>query len=125
MPTLFTIAILLALAQPVTHLAVQPWTGADLQTTSATAAKYRLEVTGKPKATIRLKASGVAPGWLAAFCTPKLCSPQRIDAELPQSGQVVLQFELIRESTTAPRQSGATISGGDGASVAVPAAYRL
>jgi hypothetical protein len=124
MQGLFSVAIVLALAQPATHLAIQPWTGADLQTTSADAAKYRLEVSGRPNATIRLKASGVAPGWLAAFCTPRLCSPEHIDAELPRSGQVVLQFELIRESTTAPKQSGATISGGDGASVGVPAAYR-
>jgi hypothetical protein len=124
MQVFLSVAITLALAQPATHLAVQPWTGADLQTTSAAAAKYRLEVSGRPNATIRLKASGVAPGWLAAFCTPRLCSPQHIDAALPRSGQVVLQFELIRESTAAPNQSGATISGGDGASVAVPSAYR-
>jgi hypothetical protein len=124
MQILFSVAITLALAQPATHLAIQPWTGADLQATSADAAKYRLEVSGRPNAMIRLKASRVAPGWLAAFCTPRLCSPEHIDAELPRSGQAVLQFELIRESTAAPKQSGATISGGDGASVAVPAAYR-
>ncbi|HEY6325464.1 MAG TPA: hypothetical protein VIW73_02970 [Candidatus Cybelea sp.] len=116
--------MLLALAQPAAHLSIQPWTGADLQTTSTDAARYRLEVTGRPNATIRLEASNVASGWLAAFCTPKICSPQRYDAVLPRSGQVVLQFELIRESETAPKQSGATITGGDGASVNVPVAHR-
>jgi len=124
MHALSVIATLLALAQPATHLSIQPWTGTDLQTTSADAAKYRLEVSGRPNATIRLQASNVADGWLAAFCTPKLCSPQRIDTQLPRSGQVVLQFELIRESNDAPKRSGATITGGDGASVAVPTAYR-
>lgn len=124
MQILYAAAILLALAQPATRLSIQPWTGADLQTTSTDAAKYRLEVTGRPNATIRLEASNVATGWLAAFCTPKICSPQRYDALLPRSGQIVLQFELIRESDAAPKQSGATISGGDGASVTVPAAYR-
>ncbi len=124
MQILYGVAVLLALGQPATHLSIQPWTGADLQTTSADAAKYRLEVTGQPNATIRLQASNVAAGWLAAFCTPKICSPQRYDVLLPRSGQVVLQFELIRESDTAPKQSGATITVGDGASVTVPAAYR-
>ena len=124
MQILCGVAMLLALAQPSTRLSIQPWTGADLQTTSADAAKYRLEVTGLPNSTIKLQASNVAPGWLAAFCTPKICSPQRYDALLPRSGQVVVQFELIRESDTAPKQSGATITGGDGASVAVPPVSR-
>ncbi len=124
MRMLYDVAVLLALAQPATHLSIQPWTGTDLQTTTTDAAKYRLEVAGRPNATVRLQASNVAAGWLAAFCTPKLCSPQHIDAQLPRSGQAVLQFELIRESDSAPKQSGATITGGDGASVTVPAAYR-
>ena len=92
--------------------------------TSNTAAKYRFEVSGKPNATVSLRALGVAQGWLAAFCTPKLCSPQRVDVQLPQSGQAVVQFELIREAENAPKESGATIADNDGVSVKVPAAYR-
>lgn len=118
------IAMLLALAQSATHLSVEPWTGNDFQVTTDTAAKYRLEVTGKPNSTTRLRAAGVATGWLAAFCTPRLCSPQRIDVKLPASGDAVFQFELIRESDNAPKRSGATITDGDGASVTVPSAYR-
>lgn len=116
--------MLLALAQPATHLTIQPWTGNDFQVTSDTAAKYRLEVMGKPNGTLRLRAANVAAGWLAAFCTPKLCSPQRIDVRLPASGDAVFQFELIRESDNGPKRSGATITDDDGASVSVPAAYR-
>ncbi|HZV76840.1 MAG TPA: hypothetical protein VFF63_03655 [Candidatus Babeliales bacterium] len=117
-------AMLFALAQPATHLTVQPWTGADLQTTTQAAAKYRLEISGAPNATVHLRADGVAPGWLAAFCTPHICSPQRIDFTLSPSGDDVIQFELIREADDAPKQSDATIVSEDGASVAVPTAYR-
>ena len=124
MITLTGIALLVALSQPATHLSIQPWTGSDLQTTTAAAAKYRLEVTGRPNTAIRLQTSGVADGWLAAFCTPKICAPQHIDLALPRSGQAILQFELIRESDTAPHQSAARIIGDDGASVTVPSAYR-
>lgn len=124
MRILYDVVLLLALVQPSMHLSIQPWTGTDLQTTSADAAKYRLEVSGRPNAPIRLAATNVAAGWLAAFCTPRFCSPQRIDTQLPRSGQVVLQFELIRESDTAPKRSGATITGGDGTAVTVPAAFR-
>lgn len=116
--------MLLALAQPPTHLTVKPWTGSDFQVTSNSAAKYRLEVSGKPNATVNLRALNVAQGWLAAFCTPKLCSPQRVDVQLPHSGQAVLQFELIREAENAPKASSATIADNTGVSVSVPAAYR-
>jgi hypothetical protein len=116
--------MLLALAQSAAHLTVQPWTGNDFQSTTDAAAKYRLEVGGKPDATLRLRAVGVAPGWLAAFCTPRLCSPQQVEVRLPASGNAVFQFELIRESQNAPKRSGATITDDDGASVKVPAAYR-
>jgi hypothetical protein len=116
--------ILLALSRAETHLSVQPWVGGDFQTTSTQAAKYRLQVIGAPNTTIHLRAVRVASGWLAAFCTPKFCAPERVDANLPSSGQAVFQFELIRESDGAPRESGATIVGDGGVYVVVPAAHR-
>jgi len=118
------IGMMLALSHPATQLSIQPWTGREIQTTSAAAAKYRLKVTGAPESVVHLQASGVANGWLAAFCTAKFCSPQRVDVALPSSGEVVLQFELIRESESGPKRSGATISENGGASVSVPAANR-
>src|SRR5271167_554982 len=96
------LALIVALAQPALHLSIAPWTGSDFQTTSNGAAKYRLEVTGKPNASVRLQAQDVARGWLAAFCTPRLCSPQRIEMQLSKSGNAVVQFELIRETNDAP-----------------------
>jgi hypothetical protein len=121
---LATLTLIVALVARPTHLEIQPWTGNDLQTTSSSAAKYRLLVTGRPNASVHLRASGVASGWLAAFCTAHLCSPQRVDVTLPSSGLAIFQFELIREAETAPRQSGAQITAADGASVSVPAASR-
>ena len=118
-----TFSLMLALAQPVTHLTVQPWTGKDLATTTIAAARYRLVVDGKPNATIQLEATDVADGWIAAFCTTKVCAPQRVQVTIPASGQAVYQFELIRESDSAATASGATITGGD-ASVKVPPAHR-
>jgi hypothetical protein len=115
--------LMLALAQPDTHLTIQPWTGKDLTLTTSAAAKYRLVVQGKPNATLQLEAKEVADGWLAAFCTPSVCAPQRVSVTIPASGQAVYQFELIREADTAAATSGATITGGN-ASVKVPPAHR-
>jgi hypothetical protein len=121
---LWTFALTVALATPATHLEVQPWTGKDLLTTTTSAAKFRLIVSGKPGAHLRLAATGVADGWLGAFCTPTVCSPESVDADLPSSGTTVLQFELIRESDSAAGRSGARITCDDGAYVDVPAVSR-
>lgn len=119
---MFALAMLLALAPPPTHLSIEPWTGSEYASAPAAAAKYRLEVTGAPNTTLHLRAIGVAQGWLAAFCTPKLCSPQRVDVTLPASGSAVLQFELIRESDGAAKRGGATITDDAGVSVEVRSA---
>jgi hypothetical protein len=116
---MLALAMLLALAQPPTHLSIEPWTGSDYATASAVAAKYRLKVTGTPNASLHLRALRVTPGWLAAFCTSKLCSPGRVDLVLPASGSAVLQFELIRESGDAAKRGGATITDDAGDSVEV------
>ena len=116
-------ALTMLIAASQTHLAVEPWTGKDLATTTAAAAKYRLTVTGAPNATFELSTSNVADGWLAAFCTPNVCAPQRVTVTLPASGMATYQFELIRESDDAPASSGATITGGD-ATIDVPPAHR-
>ena len=121
---MIVLAVLLAMAQPEVRLAITPWTGSDLQTTSAHAAKYRLQVSGRPNTTVRLRTSGVAAGWLAAFCTPNFCSPKTLETRIPASGQAVFQFELIRETADAPKASAATISESAGASIHVPEAYR-
>lgn len=113
-----------AVAAAPAHLEIQPWNGKDLPTASQAAAKYRLIVTGKPNAHVRLEATGVADGWLGAFCTPSVCAPGHVDVDLPKSGQSVYQFELIREGDSAPAKSGAHIVGNDGSSVDVPEATR-
>jgi len=106
------------------HLQIQPWNGKDLPTASRSAVKYRLVVSGKPNAHVRLEATAVAKGWIAAFCTSEVCAPGHVAIDLPQSGQAVYQFELIREDDAAPRKSGARIVGDDGSSIDVPIAKR-
>jgi hypothetical protein len=119
-------ALLVAVTVAVTsaRLEIQPWNGKDLPTATQSAARYRLTVTGKPNAHLRLEATGVTEGWLGAFCTPKVCAPGHVDVDLPRSGQAIYQFELIREGDSAPSKSGARIVGDDGSSVDVPAATR-
>ncbi|MBV8116869.1 MAG: hypothetical protein JOY69_08225 [Candidatus Eremiobacteraeota bacterium] len=109
-------ALVLAVASP-TRLAIEPWTGPNLSTATSTAIRYRLHVSGASHASLTLRADRLAKGWLAAFCTPKVCAPLRVDVTLPQSGRALYQFELIREDPVAAPRSGARISSSDGASI--------
>jgi hypothetical protein len=105
-------------------LSLTPWNGTDLPTATQAAAKYRLTISGRPGSTVRLKTTGVASGWIAAFCDNRVCSPTQASERIPKSGQVVVQFELIRETDDAPHASGAVIRANDGRTVVVPRATR-
>lgn len=119
------LAILVALIGHPTTLVVSPWTGGNFPASvSSAAAKSRLTVTGKPGNQVLLRAKDVASGWIPAFCTASVCSPMQVSLRLPKSGVAVFQFELIRESQSAPSKSGATIVSSDGATAVVPAAAR-
>ncbi|MGR4065860.1 MAG: hypothetical protein ACLQPV_10505 [Vulcanimicrobiaceae bacterium] len=114
----FSTAVLMA-AAPAVRLAIAPWHGANLPTADAGSMRYRLIVSGAPRSTVYLVAENVTPGWLAAFCTDRVCSPQRVTATLPDGGSVILQFELIREQAGGSTTGSARVAGG-GASVSVP-----
>lgn len=98
-------------------LTLAPWHGPDVASAPVHAVKYRLTVRGTPGAHVHLRASGVARGWLAAFCTSRICSPEQTWLDLPKSGTGVMQFELIRQADGAAHKSGARIFSDDGSSV--------
>ena len=108
----------------IATMGLSPWTGGDLPTATQAAAKYRLTISGKPGSTVHLTTSDVSKGWIAAFCDMRVCSPTQLTETIPQSGSVIVQFELIREEDDAPHRSGATISSTDGSRVVVPPASR-
>jgi hypothetical protein len=108
----------------IAAIGISPWNGSDLPTATQAAAKYRLTVSGKPGATVRLDVSDVASGWIAAFCDMRVCSPMHLTERLPKGGSLVLQFELIRETNDAPHRSGAVIHSSDGSRLVVPIASR-
>ena len=89
-----------------THLSIGPWKGADPKNAIEGATKYRLTVTGRPGAHVHLRASGQAEGWIAAFCTDRVCSPGQTMIDLPASGRADVSFELVRDDETAPPKSG-------------------
>ncbi len=105
-----------------THLSIAPWKGADPANAIAGATKYRLTVTGRAGTHVHLRATGRAEGWVAAFCTSEVCSPDQTMLDLPASGHADIQFELVRDDEHAALTSGrVTVQTDDGAKVTTQA----
>ena len=100
-------------------LALTPWTGPDPKTAAQAQAKYKLTISAPANSTVHLHADKVAPGWIAAFCNNRVCSPNQVTQTIPANGKAELQFELIREEDHAAKTTGATILSDDGATLVV------
>jgi hypothetical protein len=117
-------SVILLAAAPATRLQLTPWHAANLPTTTSAAVKYLLTVRGVPHAHVHLRARYVAKGWIAAFCTQKVCSPDQTMLDLNAKGTSAIEFELIRNDSTASHSTGATVVSDDGAWVVVTGVTR-
>jgi peroxiredoxin len=95
--------VALELAKPVTTTTVSlaPWTGADLPGSIASTIKYRLVVADKPGKNVALRTTGVPKGWIASFCSDRVCMPFQTSVVIPQSGVKVIEFQLVPPNATA------------------------
>jgi tetratricopeptide (TPR) repeat protein/thiol-disulfide isomerase/thioredoxin len=100
-------------------VSIAPWSGPDLPGSVASTLKYRLIVAAAAKTPVTLRATGLAPDWIASFCTDGLCSPQSVSFVSPESGVKTYEFQLIPPDAHArPGNVSVLVSGG--ALVAVP-----
>ncbi|MGA3038832.1 MAG: redoxin domain-containing protein [Vulcanimicrobiaceae bacterium] len=76
-------------------LSFAPWTGPQLPGSSPDTAKYRLVVTGKPGQSVHLHAVDMPKGWIASFCTDRICAPLQVATTLPDSGVKVIEFQVV------------------------------
>lgn len=94
-------------------LSLAPWHGPSLPTVSADAIKYKLSVRGAPRQSLELRASGLPDGWVASFCTSRVCSPSRYTLQLDRIGQGTIEFQAIRVDDSAPAHVRVTVSAPD------------
>jgi peroxiredoxin len=78
-----------------TSVSLTPWTGADLPGSIPNTIKYRLVVAGSAGRNVALHAAGVPKGWVASFCTDRVCAPFKVSVALPESGVKVIEFQLV------------------------------
>jgi hypothetical protein len=90
---------------------LSPWKGPSLPTapTGNYETSWAMTVHGAPHARIAVSADGVAKGWIASFCTARLCAPFHTVATLDGKGVARYQFSLIRTDPKAAAHTRASI----------------
>jgi len=89
--------VALGLAHPssVATVSLAPWTGPELPGSIPNTIKYRLVVAGSAGKHLALAAKGVAKGWVASFCSDRVCSPFKVSVAIPPSGVKIIEFQLV------------------------------
>jgi hypothetical protein len=62
---------------------------------------YAVRVNGPAGSTVRLSALDVPRGWIASFCSPRVCSPFHVALPL-RAGSGSIQISYVRTAATAP-----------------------
>jgi peroxiredoxin len=78
-----------------TTLSLAPWTGAELPGSVPNTIKYRLVVAGAAGKSVALHAADVPKGWVASFCTDRVCAPFKVSVAIPASGVKIIEFQLV------------------------------
>lgn len=92
-----------------------PWKGTSLPTAPTSteySAAYAMHIHGAAHQHVVFDATHVASGWVAAFCTRRLCSPFHSVVELNSQGSALLEFSLIRTDPNAARHTHVVIRSG-------------
>jgi len=89
------VALDLGTPAAATSVSLVPWTGADLPGSIPNTIKYRLVVADVAGRNVALKAVGVPKGWVASFCSDRVCAPFRVSVTVPSSGVKVVEFQLV------------------------------
>ncbi len=85
-----------------TSVSLAPWTGADLPGSIPNTIKYRLVVAGPAGSSVALHTADVPKGWVASFCSDRVCAPFKVSVALPESGVKVIEFQLVPPEGKAP-----------------------
>jgi thiol-disulfide isomerase/thioredoxin len=78
-----------------THVALAPWTGANLPGSGTSTIRYRLVAVAPAGQSVSLGTKGLKAGWIASFCQDRLCSPNTVTFTMPSEGVKTYEFQLI------------------------------
>jgi hypothetical protein len=94
-------------------VSLAPWTGPEAPGSIPNTIKYRLVVADAAGRDVSLVASDVPKGWVASFCSDRVCAPFKVKVAIPESGVKVVEFQLV-PPTGKPRAPKVRVTGTDG-----------
>ncbi len=95
-------------------LFIGPFTGPALSGSDPATAKFSVHVRGRPAQQVRVRAVDVPIGYIASFCTARVCAPFAVTVTLPRSGGLVLELQIIENRAGTAKPSRVTVAA-DGA----------
>jgi hypothetical protein len=103
-----------------------PFSGPAQFGDTAGSARFSVAVSGKAGQAVRLRAVGVPSGYIAAFCTRRVCARFAVSFALPQSGRETIELQLIQNVPGARKPATVTVTaaGARPASIAFSHALR-
>lgn len=93
-------------------LGLAPYTGPVLPGSVPGTSKFGVSVSGTPGTTVELRAVGVPKGYVASFCTSRVCAPFHVSLALPQSGRQRIELQLIKNDPDAQGPRSVTVRAG-------------
>jgi len=70
---------------------------------------YRLTIRDVPGTSIALRAQ-MPQGWIAAFCTPKVCAPGHVVVNVPANGRTTIALHVYRVEAAAVHHANVSVS---------------
>lgn len=117
---------MIVLAALAVGISLAPYHGPLLPGSEPGTAKFGVHLQGTPSSRVRLRVADLPAGWLASFCTNRVCAPLRVTLTLPRDGKQLIELQVIQNEgrTAAPRVVTVLATGGTRASIPFSAATR-
>ncbi len=93
-------------------LGLAPFSGPAQPGSLADTAKFWVIVHGAPGERVHLRAVGVPAGYVASFCTRRVCAPFAVTFPLPPTGRDAVELQLIENTRGARPPRNVTVTAG-------------
>ena len=93
---------MIAAASLALAIALEPYRGAPLPGAVAGTPKFGVRIEGRPGSRVVLRSMGLPAGWLASFCTKRVCAPFKVFVDLPASGRETIELQLVQNDPKVP-----------------------
>jgi hypothetical protein len=83
---------------------------------------FSVAISGKPGEMVHLRAVGLPSGYIASFCTRRVCAPFRVAFALPSSGRESIELQVIENvrGSLPPKRVTVSAAGARTVSIAYP-----